>query len=224
MTFSMMYAYTENFVLPLSHDEVVHGKGSILTRIPGDRWQQFATLRCLYAWMWAHPGKQLLFMGQEWGQGGEWAEHRSLDWWLLDGDTAQGRDHQGVARLVTDLNYAYRSTEELYARDTDPSAFQWIDAGDTTGNVFSFVRYGATGALACVSNFSPVPHESYRIGVPYAGRWREILNTDADVYGGSGVGNAGEVYAEDRPSHGFGSSTTLRLPPLGTIWLKYLAG
>ena len=224
MTFSMMYAYSENFVLPLSHDEVVHGKGSILTRIPGDRWQQFATLRSLYAWMWAHPGKQLLFMGQEWGQGGEWAEQRSLDWWLLDGQTPEGRDHQGVARLVTDLNSTYRSTEEFYARDTDPAAFRWIEPSDEAGNVFSFVRYGRAGAIVCVSNFSPVPHESYRIGVPYAGRWREVLNTDADIYGGSGVGNAGEVHAEDRPSHGFGSSMTLRVPPLGTIWLKYAAG
>ena len=193
MTFSMMYAYTENFVLPISHDEVVHGKGSMLNKIPGDRWQQMATLRALYAFMWAHPGKQLLFMGQEFGQGHEWAESRSLDWWLLDGP-----DHRGVPRLVSDLNRVYRETAALWSQDSDPGGFHWIDANDASGNVYSFVRFGSDGSmLACVANFSAVPHENYRVGLPRAGRWDEVVNTDAGVYFGSDVGNFGGVEAVD---------------------------
>jgi 1,4-alpha-glucan branching enzyme len=222
MTFSMVYAYTENFVLPLSHDEVVHGKGSLLTRIPGDRWQKFATLRSLFAYMWAHPGKQMLFMGQEFGQGGEWAEQRSLDWWLLEGDSPEGREHKGLARLVADLNRTYRETEALWTRDNDPGGFAWIEANDESSNVFSFLRFGWDGGgLACVANFSPVPHESYRIGLPWAGQWREVLNTDANDYTGTGVGNAGVVIATDQPLHGFPASAQLRVPPLGTLWLRY---
>jgi 1,4-alpha-glucan branching enzyme len=221
LTFSMVYAYTENFVLPLSHDEVVHGKGSLLARVPGDRWQKFATLRSLYAYMWAHPGKQMLFMGQEFAQGGEWAEQRSLDWWLLEGNNPEGHDHQGVARAVADLNRAYRGIEALWARDNDPGGFSWIEPNDASSNVFSFLRFGwGGGALACISNFSPVPHESYRIGLPWAGEWREILNTDAREYGGSGVGNAGVVSAHDEPSHGYPASAQMRVPPLGTVWLQ----
>jgi 1,4-alpha-glucan branching enzyme len=217
VTFSMVYAYSENFVLPFSHDEVVHGKGSLLAKIPGDRWQQMATLRALYAFMWAHPGKQLIFQGSEFGQGGEWSESRSLDWWLLD-----GAPHQGVKRLVTDLNMLYRASPAVWSQDTDPAGFAWIDANDATGNVYSFLRWGSAGqVIACVTNFSPVPHENYRLGLPNAGRWREVLNTDADVYGGSGVGNLGEVQAVDEGWHGQAASTTMRVPPLGTIWLAF---
>jgi 1,4-alpha-glucan branching enzyme len=217
LTFSMMYAYTENFVMPLSHDEVVHGKGSLLNKIPGDRWQQMATLRTLYAYMWAHPGKQLLFMGQEFAQGGEWAESRSLDWWVLDSP-----DHRGVARLIGDLNRVYRETNALWALDTDPAGFAWIDANDASGNVYSFLRMGTDGSvLACIANFAPVPHEAYRIGLPHAGRWDEIVNTDADIYFGSGVGNFGGVQAVAEPWHGRPASASVRVPPLGALWLRY---
>jgi 1,4-alpha-glucan branching enzyme len=218
MTFSMVYAYTENFVLPLSHDEVVHGKGSLLNKVPGDRWQQLATLRALYAFMWAHPGKQLLFMGQEFGQGAEWSESRSLDWWLLDGP-----EHRGVQRLISDLNRVYRETAALWSQDTDPAGFHWIDANDATGNVFSFLRFGSDKSiLACVANFSAVPHEQYRMGLPKTGRWDEVVNTDADVYFGSGVGNFGAVTAtSDVAWHGQPASATLRLPPLGALWLRF---
>jgi 1,4-alpha-glucan branching enzyme len=217
LTFSMMYAYTENFVMPLSHDEVVHGKGSLLNKIPGDRWQQMATLRTLYAYMWAHPGKQLLFMGQEFAQGAEWSEARSLDWWLLDSP-----DHRGVARLIADLNHTYRETDALWSQDTSPEGFRWIDANDASGNVYSFLRHGVDGSvIACVANFSAVPHENYRLGLPFAGRWDEVINTDADQYFGSGVGNFGGVTAVDEPWHGLPASTTLRVPPLGALWLRY---
>jgi len=217
MTFSMMYAYTENFVLPLSHDEVVHGKGSLLNKIPGDRWQQMATLRALYAFMWAHPGKQLLFMGQEFAQGSEWAESRSLDWWVLDDP-----GHRGVSRLVRDLNKIYRSTPALWSRDTTPDGFHWIDANDALGNVYSFLRFGEDGSvLACVANFSAVPHEGYQLGLPFAGRWDEVLNTDADLYFGSGVGKFGRLEATDATWHGQPASALLRVPPLGAVWLLF---
>ena len=217
MTFSMMYAYSENYVLPISHDEVVHGKGSLLHKVPGDRWQQMATVRTLYAYMWAHPGKQLLFMGQEFAQGGEWSEGRSLDWWLLEAP-----DHRGVARLVTDLNRVYRETAALWSQDTDPAGFGWIDADDVAGNVLSFLRFGSDGSiLACVANFSPVPHEQYVLGLPRSGRWDEVVNTDADVYFGSGVGNFGGVSAVDEPAHGRPASARLRVPPLGALWLRW---
>jgi 1,4-alpha-glucan branching enzyme len=217
LTFSMMYAYTENFVMPLSHDEVVHLKGSLLTKIPGDRWRQFATLRTLYAYMWAHPGKQLLFMGSEFGQGGEWSDARSLDWWLLDDP-----GHRGVSRLISDLNRLYRETDALWSLDSVPAGFRWIDANDAAGNAYSFLRFGADGsALACIANFASVPHEGYRLGLPFAGRWDEVLNTDADVYFGSGVGNFGAVEAVPESWHGQPASTQLRIPPLGAVWLRY---
>jgi 1,4-alpha-glucan branching enzyme len=220
LTFSMMYAYSENFVMPISHDEVVHGKGSLLNKIPGDRWQKMATLRCLYAYMWAHPGKQLLFMGQEFAQGAEWSEARSLDWWLLDDP-----GHRGMTRLISDLNRVYRETGALWSRDTTPDGFHWIDANDAAGNVFSFLRFGDDGSvLACVANFSPVPHEGYRLGLPFAGRWDEIVNTDADAYFGSGVGNFGGVEATDEMWHGQPASARLRVPPLGALWLRYAGG
>jgi 1,4-alpha-glucan branching enzyme len=220
LTFSMMYAYSENFVMPLSHDEVVHGKGALLGKIPGDRWQQMATLRALYAYMWAHPGKQLLFMGQEFAQGGEWAEERSLDWWLLDAP-----DHRGVARLVRDLNAHYAAIPALWSLDAEPAGFRWIDANDAQGNVYSFLRFGADGSMvACVANFSPVPHERYRIGLPVAGRWAELINTDAEAYFGSGVGNFGGVEAVPQPMHALPASVTLRVPPLGALWLRFEGG
>jgi 1,4-alpha-glucan branching enzyme len=218
MTFSMMYAFSENFVLPLSHDEVVHGKGSLLTRIPGDRWQQFATLRALFGYMWGHPGKQLLFMGQEFAQGGEWAEQRSLDWWLLDDP-----DHQGLARLVADLNREYRGCEALWSRDTDQTAFRWIEANDAGGNVFSWLRFGHSETVACIANFSAVPHEGYRLGLPFAGRWDEIINTDARYYAGTGNGNAGGMEATAEPLHGLPASAIVTIPPLATVWLRFRA-
>jgi 1,4-alpha-glucan branching enzyme len=216
MTFSLMYAYSENYVLPLSHDEVVHGKGSLLRKMPGDRWQQLANLRAYLALMWAHPGKQLLFMGGEFGQESEWAESRELDWWLLDLP-----DHGGTRRLVCDLNRVYVGDSALWSQDADPAGFEWIDANDAAGNVFSFLRWGSDGSvLACVANFSALPHEGYRLGLPAAGRWSEVVNTDAVDYGGSGVGNLGGVETWDVSWHGRPVSASLRLPPLGTLWLR----
>jgi 1,4-alpha-glucan branching enzyme len=218
ITFSMVYAYSENYVLPLSHDEVVHGKGSLLGKMPGDEWQRFAGLRALLAYMWAHPGKQLLFMGQEFGQGAEWAEQRSLDWWLLD--EAEDNYHVGLQRLVRDLNRAYAGSGALWTRDSDPEGFRWIDADDVAGNVVSFLRYASDGTpLACVVNFAGIPHEDYRLGLPHAGRWREVVNTDAYDYGGSGVGNLGSVEATGESCHGLPASALLRVPPLGAVWL-----
>jgi 1,4-alpha-glucan branching enzyme len=217
MTFSMMYAYTENFVLPISHDEVVHGKGSLVRKMPGDRWQQLANLRAYVAFMWGHPGKQLLFMGAEIGQESEWSEGRELDWWLLDHE-----NHRGVQAAVRDINRAYAASPAFWTADSDPSGFSWIDANDAAGNVFSFLRIGTDGSMvACVSNFSAVPHEGYRLGLPATGRWAEVLNTDAAEYGGSGVGNLGGVDAQAVEWHGRPASAALRLPPLGTLWLRY---
>ncbi|GII02707.1 1,4-alpha-glucan branching protein GlgB [Planobispora takensis] len=217
MTFSLMYAYSENFVLPLSHDEVVHGKGSLLGKMPGDEWQRFANLRALFAFMWAHPGKQLLFMGGEFGQGSEWSEERGLDWWVLEFD-----GHKGVQRLVRDLNRIYRETPALWRLDHSPEGFRWIDADDASGNVFSFLRYDADGsALACVANFSGGPHEDYHLGLPYDGAWEEVVNTDAYDYAGSGVGNMGAVEAVEEPHHGLPYSVHLRVPPLATLWLRH---
>ncbi|MBO0803540.1 MAG: 1,4-alpha-glucan branching protein GlgB [Nocardiopsaceae bacterium] len=218
LTFSMVYAYSENFVLPLSHDEVVHGKGSLLGKMPGDEWRRFAGLRALLAYMWAHPGKQLLFMGSEWGQGNEWSEREGLDWWVL-----QFGVHSGTQRLVRDLNRFYRSAPALWSADHAPEGFAWIDANDAQGNVLSFLRFGSAAhgvpVLACVANFSGVPHHDYRVGLPLAGRWREALNTDSVIYGGSGAGNMGAVTATPKPWHGRPASATLALPPLGVLWL-----
>ncbi len=216
LTFAMVYAYTENFVLPLSHDEVVHGKGSLLRKMPGDRWRQLATLRAYLAFMWAHPGKQLLFMGGEFAQDNEWSEERELDWWLLD-DPA----HAGVHSLVRDLNHAYRDASALWRSDSDPAGFAWIDANDSSNNVFSFLRVDGTHRLACVSNFAAVPHHGYRLGLPAPGRWSEAVNTDSEAYRGSGVGNLGAVEADDDPWHGLPASATVTLPPLATVWLRH---
>jgi 1,4-alpha-glucan branching enzyme len=218
MTFSMVYAYSENYVLPISHDEVVHGKGSLLRKMPGDRWQQLANLRTFLAYMWAHPGKQLLFMGSEFGQESEWAESRELDWWLLD-----NADHRGVQSLVRDLNRIYRETSALWSLDTEGSGFEWIDANDADNNVFSFVRKPkdpAEGPLVCVANFSAVPHHGHVLGLPHGGSWAEVLNTDAEVYSGSGVGNLGVVQAADTGRHGMPASASVTVPPLGALWLR----
>ena len=216
MTFSLVYAFSENFVLPLSHDEVVHGKGSLLGKMPGDRWQQLANLRALLAFMWAHPGKQLLFMGSEFGQESEWSEARSLDWWLLDLP-----DHRGVWQLVRDLNAAYK--EHSGALDTrTPTARASSGSTPTTPRATcSRSCAGATTArrVACVANFAGTPHEDYRVGLPFAGEWREVVNTDADLYAGSGVGNMGAVQAVEESWHGQPASATLRVPPLGVLWL-----
>ena len=216
MTFSMVYAYSENYVLPISHDEVVHGKGSLLRKMPGDRWQQLANVRAYLAFMWAHPGKQLLFMGCEFAQESEWSEGRSLDWWLLDLP-----DHRGVALLVKELNDVYRATSALWSLDTETAGFAWIDANDASGNVFSFLRFGADGsAVACIANFAGQPHEGYRLGLPWAGRWTEVVNTDAEAFSGSGVGNGGAVDAVGQSWHGQPAATVLRVPPLATVWLS----
>ncbi|MEP7088906.1 MAG: 1,4-alpha-glucan branching protein GlgB [Nocardioidaceae bacterium] len=218
MTFSMVYAFSENYVLPISHDEVVHGKGSLLRKMPGDRWQQLANLRTFLAYMWAHPGKQLLFMGSEFGQESEWAESRELDWWLLD-----NADHRGVQSLVRDMNQVYKATSALWSLDTDGAGFDWIDANDSSNNVFSFIRRPkdpADGPLVCVANFSAVPHYDYVLGLPQAGSWTEVLNTDAEYYAGSGVGNLGAVQAVDGSQHGQPASASVTVPPLATLWLR----
>jgi len=195
ITFSLMYAFSENFLLPLSHDEVVHGKGSLLGKMPGDEWRRFANLRALLAYMWAHPGKQLLFMGSEFGQGAEWSAERGLDWWALDNEY-----HSGVQRLVRDLNNQYRDVPALWELDSSPEGFSWIDANDAAGNVLSFLRFdGDGGVMACIANFAGHPHLRYRVGLPRAGRWRELVNTDGFDYGGSGTGNLGAVEAVAEP-------------------------
>ncbi|MBO9520013.1 MAG: 1,4-alpha-glucan branching protein GlgB [Nocardioidaceae bacterium] len=216
LTFSLVYAFSEKYVLPISHDEVVHGKGSLLRKMPGDRWKQLAGVRGFLAYQWAHPGKQLLFMGSEFAQDHEWAEGGELDWWLLD----QG-EHRGVRDLVRDLNRTYGDTPALWEQDVTGAGFNWLAAGDSGANVIAFVRWARTGdALVCICNFSGRPHESYRVPLPFAGDWAEVVNTDASSYGGSGVGNLGTVVAESQPYGDQPASATLRLPPLGTLWLK----
>jgi len=216
MTFSLVYAWSENFVLPISHDEVVHGKGSLLRKMPGDRWKQLANLRAYLGYMWAHPGKQLLFMGCEMGQESEWAESRELDWWLLDHP-----EHRGVHSLVRDLNHVYQGSPALWQRDDDPSAFQWVDANDAGRNVFSFIRRAASGPdLVCLSNFAAVPHEGYRLGLPSAGAWEEVLNTDAEGYAGSGVGNMGGITGVDGEHLGQPAYADIVVPPLATVWFR----
>ncbi|MFD0782431.1 1,4-alpha-glucan branching protein GlgB [Micromonospora azadirachtae] len=216
LTFSLAYAWSENYVLPISHDEVVHGKGSLVGKMPGDTWQKLANVRALLAYMWAHPGKQLLFMGCELGDDREWSEERGLDWYLLH-DPARA----GVQRLVADLNRRYRETPALWAQDTDPAGFRWIAGDDVANNTVSFIRIAPDGrTLVCVANFSATPLHDYRIGLPATGSWLEVLNTDAQPYGGSGVGNLGQVHAEDVPWHGLPASAALQVPPLGVLWLK----
>jgi 1,4-alpha-glucan branching enzyme len=215
LTFGLLYAWSENYVLPLSHDEVVHGKRSLLDKMPGDRWQKFANLRALYGYMWAHPGKQLLFMGGEFGQWREWSDDRPLDWDLL-----AEADHRGLRHLVGDLNHSYRELPALWERDHDPQGFRWIDANNADANLLSFVRYGADGQpLVCIVNLSPIPRGDQRFGMPQAGRWRERLNTDAESYGGGNLGNLGAIEATDEPWHGMTASAMVFVPPLATLWL-----
>jgi 1,4-alpha-glucan branching enzyme len=215
MTFAMMYAYSEQFVLPLSHDEVVHGKGSLWGRVPGDDWRKAATLRAYFAFQWAHPGKKLLFMGGELGSPEEWNEAAQVPWHLTDEPL-----HAGIQRLVGDLNRLYREHAALYAQDFSPEGFGWIDANDSSGNVYAFTRWAPDGSLlVCIVTFSAVPHHDYRVGLPRDGAWREVLNTDAGIYGGSGVGNLGHVTAAPSPMHGQPASATVAVPPLGAIWL-----
>ncbi|MGR9170815.1 1,4-alpha-glucan branching protein GlgB [Rhizobium sp. KDH_Rht_773_N] len=213
LTFGLLYAYSENFVLPLSHDEVVHGKGSLIAKMPGDDWQKFANLRAYYAFMWGYPGKKLLFMGQEFAQWAEWSESKSLDWNLL-----QYRMHEGMRRLVRDLNFTYRSKAALHARDCEGDGFEWLIADDYENSVFAWLRKApGQKPVVVISNFTPVYRENYSIRLPSAGRWREILNTDADIYGGSGKGNGGRVQAVDA---GGEISCSITLPPLATIMLE----
>jgi 1,4-alpha-glucan branching enzyme len=215
MTFSLMYAFSEQFVLPISHDEVVHGKGSLWSKIPGDEWQKAATLRTFLAHQWAHPGKQLLFMGQELGNPWEWNQAIQIPWQLKDYPL-----HNGVRTLVGDLNRVYKSSPALYSQDFTPSGFTWLDANDREGNVLAYLRWGSDGSvIACVLNFAPMPHSGYRIGLPFAGVWREAINSDSELYGGSGAGNMGAVVASDHPSHGQPASATITIPPLGALWL-----
>ena len=215
LTFGLLYAFSENFVLPLSHDEVVHGKGSLLQKMAGDDWQKFATLRAYYAFMWGYPGKKLLFMGQEMAPWTEWSEARGLDWHLLD-----HAPHKGVQSLVRDLNRHYRDIPALHARDCEPEGFEWLIADDHENSVYAWARHSGEGGpmVAVVSNFTPVPRENYVLPLPKDGRWREIINTDASNYGGSGLGNLGGVTADAGPSHGKPASARVTLPPLATLF------
>ncbi|CNI35671.1 MULTISPECIES: 1,4-alpha-glucan branching protein GlgB [Yersinia] len=217
MTFGMLYAYTENFILPISHDEVVHGKRSILDRMPGDAWQKFANLRAYYAFMWAHPGKKLLFMGCEFAQGREWNFDTSLDWHLLDDENGW---HTGVQRLVRDLNHCYQQNAPLYELDYQPEGFEWLVVDDHENSVFAFLRRDSNGQeLIAISNFTPVPRYEYRVGIPHEGHYREVLNSDSAFYCGSNLGNQGGIDSQPVASHHHAHSLQLTLPPLSTIYL-----
>ena len=217
LTFRMLYAFHENFVLPLSHDEVVYGKGSLIGKMPGDDWQKFANLRLLFGYMFAQPAKKLLFMGAELGQWSEWSHDASLEWHLL-----QYEPHEGVKRWVSDLNRVYRSEPALYEHDCDPAGFEWIDCNDAEGSTLSLMRKGksANDIILIACNFTPVPRLNYRVGAPRGGWWREILNSDASYYNGSGLGNAGGVEASQEPVHGRPNSLTITLPPLAVVYFK----
>jgi 1,4-alpha-glucan branching enzyme len=222
MTFSMVYAYSENYVLPISHDEVVHGKRALVSKMPGDWWRQRAGHRAYLGFMWSHPGKQLLFMGQEFAQGAEWSETEGPQWWVIDPDYSGAAGHLGVRALVRELNARYRATPALWERDTDPAGFSWIEADAAADNVLAFLRHAADGSpLIAVSNFSPVVRHDYRLGAPPEfPAWTEVLNTDDVRYGGSGVTNPEAIKTEAVPWHGRDGSITATLPPLATIWLR----
>jgi 1,4-alpha-glucan branching enzyme len=217
ITFSGLYMFTENFILPFSHDEVVHGKGSLLDKMPGDRWQKFANLRTLYGYMYGHPGKKLLFMGSEFGQWREWHHDHSLDWHLLDEP-----DHAALRRYVQALNWHYRAQPALYEQDLNPSGFRWIDCNDNENSIVSLVRYARDSRdfVVMLFNFTPVPRAGYRIGVPAAGYYGELLNSDSAHFGGSNLGNGGGVHSEPISAHGFDQSLGLTVPPLGCLLLK----
>ncbi|MBW3672075.1 MAG: 1,4-alpha-glucan branching protein GlgB [Acidobacteria bacterium] len=217
LTFRLIYAYTESFMLPLSHDEVVHGKGSLLGKMPGDDWQKFANLRLLYSYMWAQPGKKLLFMGGEIAQRAEWNHDGSLEWHLTEQEP-----HRGIQKVVADLNSTYRKHRPMHEIENDPSGFEWIDANDSAQSVISFLRRDKEGnAVVAVFNFTPVPRRNYLIGVPESGFWREIFNSDAEIYGGSGMGNLGRVETAPVQIHGRRNALNLTLPPLGAIFLVH---
>jgi 1,4-alpha-glucan branching enzyme len=217
MTFRMIYAWHENFVLPLSHDEVVHGKGSLLGKMPGDLWQKFANLRLLYGYMYAQPAKKLLFMGGEFGQWAEWSHDQSLEWHLLE-----HASHRGIQSWVADLNRIYRMEPALHELDCDSAGFEWIDGSDSEQSVLSFMRKsrGGNEIIAAVFNFTPLPRHNYRVGVPRNGYWREILNSDSEAYGGAGFGNLGGTDTQQIPVHGQPHSLNLILPPLGAVFFK----
>ena len=217
MTFAALYAFTENYVLPLSHDEVVHGKGSLIAKMSGDDWQQFAALRAYYAFMWGWPGKKLLFMGQEFAQREEWNEAKGLDWWLLDAGM-----HEGVRRLVGDLNGAYRDLPALHGRDNEPDGFEWLIGNDHANSVFAWTRKSnGSNAVVVVSNMTPVPRDNYRVPMPKEGQWSERINTDAGWYGGSNSGNQGKVVAHKAEGGWMPAYADLYIPPLATLILKY---
>jgi 1,4-alpha-glucan branching enzyme len=215
LTFGLLYAFSENFVLPLSHDEVVHGKGSLLSKMAGDDWQKFANLRAYYGFMWAYPGKKLLFMGQEFAQRDEWAESRSLDWHVLEHES-----HRGMQNLVRDLNHSYMHIKALHARDCEPEGFEWLNADDHENSVFSWARHDGEGGaiLVVVCNFTPVPRDNYQVPMPRGGRWKEVLNTDASIYWGSGKGNLGQITADSGALMGKPASARISLPPLATVY------
>ncbi|MBP1140501.1 1,4-alpha-glucan branching enzyme [Pseudomonas sp. PvP009] len=216
LTFSLVYAWSERFVLPISHDEVVHGKHSLIDKMPGDRWQKFANLRAYLSFMWTHPGKKLLFMGCEFGQWREWNHDRELDWYLM-----QYAEHVGVKNLVGDLNRLYREEKALHERDADPAGFQWLVGDDSANSVFAYLRWSYDGEpLLVVANMTPVPRMDYRLGAPMRGAWTELLNSDAETYAGSNFGNGGEVMTEAEPAHGMEDSLVLNLPPLAVLILK----
>jgi 1,4-alpha-glucan branching enzyme len=216
MTFGLVYAWSENYILPISHDEVVHGKGSMLSKMPGNGWEKFANLRAYYGYMWAHPGKKLLFMGQEFAQGAEWNHNQSLDWHQLD-----IAEHKGMQRLVRDLNRVYRETRALHVNDTKPEGFAWIESNDAEAGVYSWVRKGTEDdkQVVAVVNMTPLERK-YRLGLPAAGKWHEILNTDAEAYGGGNRGNLGGVTTEKTPWHGQTQSALVTLPPLSAVYLQ----
>jgi len=214
----MLYAYTENFVLSLSHDEVVHGKASLLSKMPGDDWQKFANLRLLFSYMYAHPGKKLVYMGGEFGQRSEWYHEQSLDWHLLDYGP-----HKGVRQLTKDLNHLYCSYPAFFERDFDPAGFEWVHCDDWENSILTFIRkpsQGMEGAVLVSCNFTPVPRYHYRVGVPLLGHWKELFNSDAPIYGGGGIENMGGVNAEEVPYHGRPFSLDLTIPPLGAVYFQ----
>lgn len=216
LSFGLVYAWSERFILPISHDEVVHGKHSLIDKMPGDRWQKFANLRAYLSFMWMHPGKKLLFMGCEFGQWREWNHDQQLDWYLL-----QYPEHRGVQKLVGDLNRLYREEPALHEQDDAPQGFQWLIGDDAINSVYAWLRWSKDGQpVLVVANFTPVPREGYAVGVPFGGRWSEVINSDADTYAGSNYGNGGEVFAQDEPRHGQPASLSLNLPPLGVLILR----
>ena len=220
LTFSLVYAFSESYILPISHDEVVHGKGSLVRKMFGDSWQKFATTRAFLAYQWSHPGKQLLFMGSEFAQGKEWADGGTLSWELLEQP-----EHAGVQQLVHDLNALYTELPALWQIDHHEDGFSWLDANDTQRNIYSYLRWGNEGpdglrpVVAVIVNFSGMPHHGVHVGLPYGGRWREVLNTDAEHYGGSGQGNMGAIQAYDNPHQRQPWSALVTVPPMGAVWL-----